>query len=61
MKSIKAVLFSLAKMNENTLYFVGASHAELKMARDLKMLKAKMEQVQLATDQLKVSLHYYVS
>jgi len=31
----------------------GASHAELKMARDLKMLEAKMEQVKLATEQLK--------
>ena len=31
-----------------------ASHAELKMARDLKMLEAKMEQVELATNQLKV-------
>jgi len=36
----------------------GASHAELKMARDLKMLKAKMEQVQLATDQLKEKEKY---
>lgn len=36
----------------------GSSHAELKMSRDLKMLEAKMEQVKLATDQLKEKEKY---
>eukprot|EP00088_Acartia_fossae_P058860 TRINITY_DN6934_c0_g1_i4.p1 TRINITY_DN6934_c0_g1~~TRINITY_DN6934_c0_g1_i4.p1 ORF type:complete len:648 (-),score=145.99 TRINITY_DN6934_c0_g1_i4:662-2605(-) len=36
----------------------GASHAELKMARDLKVLQAKMEQVKVATEQLKEKEKY---
>jgi len=37
---------------------IGSSHAELKMSRDLKLLQSKLEQIKVATDQLKEKEKY---
>jgi len=37
---------------------IGSSHAELKMSRDLKLLQSKLEQIKVATEQLKEKEKY---